>query len=393
MVLKYIVSPSAFTEDFLIRIWEASNDQVGAHVHEETLVEKNGAGVPTPGAGHQVIETIIVNGLDKVVHIVRMYGATSGNLYHEANVEPRVDLVTVFEPIRFKIGDGGTYTPAVNTGTFTHPILVGLEDGEYIVHRNGQGDLHPGGVHYNTDSVGGSFSLIAPDVFGPDEEVTVKPNPIAVSTVVNDSVVAKWFGQTPASDDIFLDVAANINYDAAHLRKLIRLAGSAEYSFTIDPPIGYAFIFNKYATVGTAKVKFVNAVCKWVNSTVNELNMPDGSELCVVFDGTVWNVVYYTNKTAVAPYITQAGSFNIGDAGGNITINDSQHTIPLAIAEPDANYIVVGSLVSKGATMNFDNDVIPTIRDKATNSFKLLLREVTTHIQNLTFDYAIIRTP
>jgi hypothetical protein len=61
MTLKYHISPSALTEDFLIRIWEAESDTPLAYVHEETVV-----------APHASPATITVNGLDKVVHIVRM---------------------------------------------------------------------------------------------------------------------------------------------------------------------------------------------------------------------------------------------------------------------------------------------------------------------------------
>jgi len=172
MVLKYHISPSAFTENFIVRIWEAQSDGVGAHIHEETLVEKNGSGVATPGAGHQVPETIEVNGLDKVVHIVRMYGATSGTLYHEYNAEPKEDVVTVFNPIQFKIGDGGPNTPAANDDTYQNDLLIGLGDDDYMVHRANYGFLIPG-THYSTNSGSGSWQLTSPDVMNDQEEFAV----------------------------------------------------------------------------------------------------------------------------------------------------------------------------------------------------------------------------
>ena len=133
MVIKYHISKSAFTENFLVRIWEAESDTVGAYVYETTLVEKNSSGVPTVGAGHQVIETLIVNGLDKVVHIVRMYGSTSGNLLHEYNVEPTSDIVTIFSPIQFKVGDGGDDTPEADQSICVTPELAGLEKTEFLI--------------------------------------------------------------------------------------------------------------------------------------------------------------------------------------------------------------------------------------------------------------------
>lgn len=56
-----------------------------------------------------------------------------------------------------------------------------------------------------------------------------------------------------------------------------------------------------------------------------------------------------------------------------------------------ANYTVVGSLVSTSATdWTQDNDVIWTVRQKASTSFKLLLREVNPAAQNLRFEYMLL---
>ncbi|MCW3465684.1 hypothetical protein [Chitinophaga nivalis] len=81
-----------------------------------------------------------------------------------------------------------------------------------------------------------------------------------------------------------------------------------------------------------------------------------------------------------------SGSFWIGDQGGS----DGYYTVNLGqyIFSP---YLVAGSLRSAGPNWNNDNDVIWSVRDLGTSSFALLLREVSSDVQALYFDYAIIR--
>lgn len=88
---------------------------------------------------------------------------------------------------------------------------------------------------------------------------------------------------------------------------------------------------------------------------------------------------------ALNPLIERSGSYWFGDVGGN----DAYYTIPLSpfINQP---YIVTGSLRSHGGNWNADNDVIWMVRDLRVDSFTVLLREVSSSVQNLSFDYAII---
>ncbi|CAL7961509.1 hypothetical protein GAMM_230014 [Gammaproteobacteria bacterium] len=394
MVIKFVVSKSGLTEDFIVKIWEAVNDGAGQEVYTQVLVEKDAGGIPTPGAGHQVIETVIVNGMDKVVHIIRLYGVTSATLLHEYNEEPKEDIVTVFTPIRFKIGDGDPLTPIANSDTYTNSLLVGLTEDEYTIERNGYGKLFPT-VHYTIDQSTGSFQLNNPDVFNDQEEFTIEKKPKAVTTVVNDSVVAKWFGATQAVADLFIDIAANTDYIAAHLRKLLRFQGAFTYTFVINPPAGFGFCFNNMSA-SIAKVKFDNANLKWPGGDIGEIDLPSLTEACFVFDGVKWNVVYFNSSTFIVPGATPAGTIiaagiqNVGD----VPAGDPTYTIThnKAIA---GDYGVLFSIKSNVIATYFrDNKLCGCWYHHATdkpNKFVISLQEVSGEVQNITIFWTIIK--
>lgn len=79
---------------------------------------------------------------------------------------------------------------------------------------------------------------------------------------------------------------------------------------------------------------------------------------------------------------------------GNFQFNDVPSTDSMIQVDFDnlgtENYIVCGSLVSKKANYNDDNDVIWMIRQKTSTSFKLCLRELNEITQWLEFNYVII---
>lgn len=79
------------------------------------------------------------------------------------------------------------------------------------------------------------------------------------------------------------------------------------------------------------------------------------------------------------------GTYAIGDAIGD----DSIRTITFA-SVGTSNYMVNGCLVSKSIDYNDDNDVIWTVREKTSTSFKLCLKELAGEAQNLDFDYILI---
>ena len=57
-----------------------------------------------------------------------------------------------------------------------------------------------------------------------------------------------------------------------------------------------------------------------------------------------------------------------------------------------SNYMVLGSLVSKG-TLSADNDINYAIKDKTLTSFRIILNDAGTpsQVQNLDFDYVLIQ--
>src|SRR5690348_6292272 len=98
MEINYHISPSALTEDFIIKIYEA----------QAPTAEVGTLTVPAP---HTAPYSVSFTGLDKIPHILKMFGATSGTLLHSFDDLPTENVVTIFDDIKFKIGDGGALTP------------------------------------------------------------------------------------------------------------------------------------------------------------------------------------------------------------------------------------------------------------------------------------------
>ncbi|WP_160711304.1 hypothetical protein [Chitinophaga solisilvae] len=96
------------------------------------------------------------------------------------------------------------------------------------------------------------------------------------------------------------------------------------------------------------------------------------------------NVLATTRATSNMLKVVRTGNFKIGDVGV-----DNYYYISL---NPVINgdYMVVGSLISHGWNYNDDNDVIWSVKDLAPYVFTLLLRSVSTDVQSISFDYAII---
>lgn len=390
MVIKYKLSPyPSLLENMVVKVWEAASDGPGAEVYTEIVYEKNGSGVPTVGAGHQVENTITINGLDKVVHIVRLYSAVSAALLHTYNVEPLADLVTIFDAIRFKIGDGGTYTPAAGTNACTNPDLVGLGDEDYEVFRNNYGILFPN-THYTTDSGAGSFTLAGADEFNDEEEFVIKRKNTIV-TQVNDSVVGKWFKG-------FVNISSNTNYSATHLRNLIRFIGTCSYTFQLADsiPIGYMFAFQHFGTAGTGTVNFNNGTLLWAGSPKSSITIPTYHEAGFVWDGTNWNVVYmsqstWQNSTApVAGQVMGVGRYSVGDVGAGDPIYTITHNLNIS-----GDYLLMFSLESNSAATYFRNNKVGgTWYHHATdkpNKVYVSLQEISPETQDLTIAWMIVK--
>lgn len=381
MTLKYQISPYPLsTENWTLKIWEASNDNPGAEVHTQTI--------PTD---HDEITTITVNGLDTVVHVVRLYGAVSAALLHEFTVEPMTDVVTVFAPIRFKIGDGGALTPAAGTDLYVNSLLNGLGDDDYTVQRNGYGLLFPGGIHYSTDGPNSRFQLTAPDVFGDGEEFTIQIKPQVIQTPVNDSVVGKWFAG-------FVDVAADAVYSNTHLRKLIRFSGTCKYTFqALDQvPVGYMFAFQHFGTAGTGTVEFLNGPLRWPGGDVTSRTIPAKCEAGFVWDGTKWNVVYMVQSTWADVTTPQPGqTLGVGRyAVGDVPTGDPIYTVTHNLNIP-GDYLVFWSLESQTAANYYrNNKVCGTWWHHATekqNKFYISLQEISSEVQDVNIVWMLVK--
>lgn len=388
MVLKYVTSKNpGLLEPMVVKIYEAQNTLPGAEVYTEVIPEKDINGIPTIGAGHQVSNVITANGLDKVVHVVTLY-SQSGSLLYKYNAEPKEDIVTVFDPIKFKVGDGGVNTPAANQSQCYTPELAGLAENEYLIHRNGYGILFAD-IHYEL-ATNGYWNLIQDlDVFGENEEFIIQRLSKTITTVVNDSVVAKWFGG-------FIDVIANTSYDNTHLRKLIRLSGSAEYTFNSTVPIGYGFCFQHFGSNGTAAINFLNAPVKYAGNLITVINLPQYSQACFSFDGEYWNIVYLVNSSWNNDPVQQpnqilaGGEVWIGDVAGgdpNFTVN---HNLGIA-----GEYRVMLSIKSNNAATYYRDNKIGlcwwhSTTNKA-NQFHFSLQELSSEVQNITVSWIIIK--
>ena len=90
--------------------------------------------------------------------------------------------------------------------------------------------------------------------------------------------------------------------------------------------------------------------------------------------------------------ISHKGSVHLGDVGASpnaIGGNESVWTISIP-NQGSSDYVVAGSLVGANVNPDYDNDVMYIITSKASNQFKICIREVNSVVQNLTFDFAII---
>jgi hypothetical protein len=364
-VLQFQISPDPDSlEDWIVKVWEAQNDAIGAEVAIQNVAQ-------ALGGGHPSIATIVVNGVDNIPHIIRTYGATSGAKLNDFEMLPTVDLLTVFNPIKFKIGDGNPGTPAANTSTYTNALLIGLDpDKDFLVRRNNYGTLF-NITHFTFDDNFGVIALNDPDEFGPNEEFVIERMPRAATTPVNDSVVGKYFKG-------FINISANTNYDPSHLRNLIRFAGTCSYTFPTGGgvPIGYGHCFNHFGSAGTGTVKFNNGTLIWPGGNKSQIDIADMCEACFSWDGTNWNVVYFnqvSSPTPLAGMILGIGTLVLG----NIPVGDNLHTIVHNL-NITGEYLVFFSSKSTGPAAARDDDTqvawYHSVLDKP-NSFAVMVGE------------------
>lgn len=381
MILKYTISEyPALAENLVAKCYEIFGDGTAD-------AEVQSIAVPAPHTAPVLIE---FDNLDRIPHRVRLIGVTSGTIFHKYTQEPTEPVVTIFDPIHFKIGDGGALTPTVGDSTYINPSLIGLATSDFTIYRTGYGFMYPT-LNYYFDSGVGTIQLNLPDIFNDEEEIWIFRQPKSITTTVNDSVVGKSFGG-------FVDVVSSVNYSPADLRKLIRLSGaSAIYTYPAGAsiPVGYGHRitnFGAYALItDKGRVRFLNAPLKWGNTTVTFLDVPFSATFEFTFDGTFWNVTQYSNNaqsTTPYGYISYKGSYHLGD----VSATDTFVTVTIP-NQGGTDYYVVGMLVGNGPDRNLENDVVATLSNqgKTATSFALNTRAYANQVEDLTFEFIVIK--
>jgi hypothetical protein len=89
--------------------------------------------------------------------------------------------------------------------------------------------------------------------------------------------------------------------------------------------------------------------------------------------------------------VTYAGSVTIGDITEvNSQGGDKMVTVSIP-NQGDNNYIVAGSIFGIGSDPNYDNDVMWIISGKAADQFVVAIRSINLVVQNLKFEFAIVK--
>jgi hypothetical protein len=382
MNINYHLSPyPALLENMFAKVYEASSPD--AEVASIEIFEKDAFGVPTVGAGHQVPNSISFNGLDKVTHIVRLFTASATKL-HEYDVQPTADNVTLFDPIFFVVGDGGTYTPITDSSTLSNPAFDGLEAKDITIFQRGNGPLVPL-VEYTIS--GSAVTLINGDVFSINTPWYVLKKPAIVTNPVNDSVVGKGFGG-------FVNIAVDTDYSASHLRKLIRFTGTGNYTFPVGAniPIGYNHSFNNFGVnPSTPRVNFSNGTLLYGGSPKSFIEVPFGSTVTFTWDGVNWNMtengISDTEVTSpVSGDIVGQGNYNIGDLPSGDPTYTITHGLSLGYS-----YRVLGSIRSLNPVHARDNTITWAWYEPLPNSFKITLQEIYGEAQNISFDWILVK--
>lgn len=379
MEIHYAISEyPALLQNMVAKVYEAQSPF--AEVDSITIPERNGAGVPTVGAGHQVPFTVNFTGRDKIPHIVRLFSA-SATLLHQYSVQPTESVVTIFDPIYFRVGDGGVNTPEANQPVYTNPAFAGLTAQRIEIWQEGFGFLFP---DFDFELAGSSVTLLNTVQFESNQRWYMKRKPV-IENAVNDSVVSKGYGG-------FIDIIADTDYTAEHLRKLIRLSGNGNYSFPALAaiPIGYIHTFSNFGiNPSTPQINFLNGNLLFASVPKSFLIIPFGGTASFTWDGTNWNCIQSNiiDTSPVSGDILGQGSFYMGDILGIDIVYIVTHN--LSIAYP---YKIMGMLRGTEATKSVDNDCTWNTFSYTGNSFKINIQERNGGVQNLTFDYIIIKT-
>lgn len=100
----------------------------------------------------------------------------------------------------------------------------------------------------------------------------------------------------------------------------------------------------------------------------------------------------YNNLTNLpAARIVHIGNVAVGDVTSVTWPVDENVTVPIPV-QPNTNYMVLGTIVGTQSDLAFDNDVSFCVGKKQTSSFEVSFRDLVNGVQNISFDYVIIRT-
>lgn len=94
------------------------------------------------------------------------------------------------------------------------------------------------------------------------------------------------------------------------------------------------------------------------------------------------------NGKPIGAFVSYKGSYAIGDVGNTSGGADTIATISIP-EQPNANYVIAGSLVGQNSNLDLDNDVSWVLGAKTTTSFKIALREYASAAQNVVFEFVI----
>jgi hypothetical protein len=304
-------------------------------------------------------------------------------LLHEYDIEATEDIVSVFDPIYFRVGDGEPGTPAADQSILVNPAFGGMAAEDLSVNQEGLGFLQPGDDY----TLSGTTLTLTNSKFYTGQRWRIFKTPEVIKAPVNDSVVGKGFGG-------FVDVVSNIDYAPGHLRKLIRFSGTGNYTFPagVNLPIGYNHVFQNFGQSGSApEINFDNGILIYGTTPKSFLALPFGSTVWLTWDGTHWNftvngVVVSSSVVPKPGDIVGQGVFTIGDVPGTDTGYTVTHGLGL-----NYSYRVLGSIRSNNSNHARDNTVTWAWYDALADSFKLTMQEIYGEAQDIAFDYVLVK--
>jgi hypothetical protein len=157
----------------------------------------------------------------------------------------------------------------------------------------------------------------------------------------------------------------------------------AQQNLTFEDGVQYPVLYEFTATIGSGTgTPFSSFLRVDIASMVTRLTTLETalSNLVTAFNNHTHSYIDITDK----PILFQ-GTVYIGDVATDKIVNVS---IPGQIL---GSYTVLGSLRYSGSNPTQNNDVMFTITNQTSTDFQIALREISSDIQNLFFDYVIVR--